>query len=332
MSAADACDAAASTLSLRYPDVRIVRMPMSDGGEGLVQCVARAVDVVWVDAEVHDPLMNPIRARYAITTDGSTAFLEMALAAGLHLVPSHLRNPMLATTYGVGDLLLDAVRRGCQTVVMGIGGSATCDGGRGMVECLAPYLPLPVRLIVASDVTNPLYGSEGAAYVFAPQKGATPEQVVALDERLRLFAQETVASGYDDGTLSRHPGAGAAGGLGYALLAYLKAELRSGIDLMLDLVGFDSLLPDAVAVLTGEGKSDRQTLMGKVPMGILRRAKGVPVHLLSGAVEDQVLLEQAGFATVQSINQGDVRPLSVLMQRDVAMQNLRSQLSALSLI
>lgn len=331
MTAHEACAAAAAGLRRRYPDAAIRCLPMSDGGEGMVDCMAEAVRAQIVSTTVHGPLMLPTEARYALSADGLTAYMEMAAASGLTLVPVEQRNPLLTTTYGVGEMMLDAVRRGCRRIVMGIGGSATCDGGAGMVECLEGHLPLPAEVVVASDVASPLYGEEGAAHVFAPQKGATPEQVVLLDERLRAFARSTEAKGIAHPSLAHHPGAGAAGGLGYALMAYLGATLKPGIDLVLDATGFDEALKGAVCVITGEGKSDRQTLMGKVPMGILARAQraGIAVHLLSGAIEDADILSNAGFASVASINAGDKRPLDVLMRREVAERNMERAAQAL---
>lgn len=326
MTAKDACHAAASVIHGCYPDAEVVCLPMSDGGEGMVDCIAEAVGATVVSVKVHDPLMQIIEAQYAVSGDGTTAYMEMAAASGLLLVPKDRRNPMLTTTYGVGDMLLDAVRRGCKKIVMGIGGSATCDGGKGMIECLEANLPLPIEIIVASDVSNPLYGENGASYVFAPQKGAAPEQVILLDQQLRSFARETEAKGIAQPELAEYPGAGAAGGLGYGLMAYLNARLQSGIDLLLDTIRFDEHISGADFILTGEGKSDRQTLMGKVPEGILKRAikQGIPVHLLSGAIEDDSSLKEAGFASVRSINENDIRPLDVLMQKDVAMENIKA--------
>lgn len=340
MTAKEACHAAASGLRERYsfpstkfrinsaqdkPDADILCLPMSDGGEGMVDCIAEAVDAKMVSVKVHDPLMNVIETQYAVSSDGTTAYMEMAAASGLPLVPKEKRNPMLTTTYGVGDMILDAVERGCKKIVMGIGGSATCDGGKGMIECLNGHLPMPIEIIVASDVSNPLYGENGAAYIFAPQKGATPEQVKLLDEQLRHFARETEAKGIALPDLAEYPGAGAAGGLGYGLMAYLGAKLQSGIDLLLDTIRFDEQISGADFILTGEGKSDKQTLMGKVPEGILKRAKkqNIPVHLFSGAIEDAAELKEAGFASVLSINENDNRPLDVLMQKDVAMENMK---------
>lgn len=324
MTAKEACHAAASGIKEHIPHAQVMCLPMSDGGEGMVDCIAEAVGATMVSVKVHNPLMQTIEAQYAVSTDNTTAYMEMAASSGLPLVPKDKRNPMLTTTYGVGDMILDAIERGCKKIVMGIGGSATCDGGKGMIECLEGHLPLPVEIVVASDVSNPLYGENGAAYVFAPQKGATPEQVQLLDEQLRRFARETEAKGIALPDLAQHPGAGAAGGLGYGLMAYLGAALQSGIDLLLDTIHFDEQIRGADFIITGEGKSDKQTLMGKVPEGILKRAmkQAIPVYLLSGAIEDATELEEAGFASVRSINENDNRQLEVLMQKDVAMDNM----------
>lgn len=325
MSAHEACVAAAEEFHEIYPEAELICLPMSDGGEGLVECIAEAVNAEMIHVKVHDPLMQIIDAAYALSADGKTAYMEMAASSGLPLVPLDKRNPMMTTTYGVGDLILDAVKRGCKQIIMGIGGSATCDGGKGMIDCLRPHLPLPVEIIVASDVNNPLYGPHGAAYIFGPQKGATPEQVILLDERLKAFARETEEKGIALPDLVSHPGAGAAGGLGYGLMAYLGAQLRSGIDLVLDTISFDEKIKGCDFIVTGEGKSDKQTLMGKVPMGILHRAQqqGIPVHLLSGAIEDKDALMGAGFKSVRSINENDARPLNLLMQKEVAKHNLK---------
>lgn len=350
MTAKEACQAAASGLRERFAsehlqghsDTKFVCLPMSDGGEGMAECIAEAVGAAMVSVKVHDPLMRVIDAEYAVSANGNTAYMEMAAASGLTLVPEDKRNPMMTTTYGVGDMILDAISRGCKKIVMGIGGSATCDGGKGMVSCLEEHLPRPadggltypkladsIEFIVASDVSNPLYGKNGAAYVFAPQKGATSDQVKVLDERLRNFASVTEAKGLALPYLALHPGAGAAGGLGYGLMAYLGARLQSGIDLLLDTIHFDAKIKGADFIITGEGKSNKQTLMGKVPSGILKRAKlqGIPVHLISGAIEDSTELLNAGFATIRSINQNDSRPLEVLMQKNVAMNNLKKTIA-----
>lgn len=332
MSAEEACHAAAEGIRNLWPEADIAEIPLSDGGEGLVSCISKLKTLTMVRVMAHNPLMQPIYASYAI--DRETAYMEMAATSGLTLVPEGKRDVMAATTYGVGEMILDAVRNHhCQKIIMGIGGSATCDGGQGMICCLEKHGLLnngkpigelaQVRILVACDVNNPLYGTNGAAYVFAPQKGATDSQVRILDSRLRDFARQTEQRLDIDALLTDFPGAGAAGGLGYGLMAYLKAELRPGIDLLLEIAGFHHLVQEADLIMTGEGQSDRQTLMGKVPLGVLRHSEGKPVMLLSGAIKDRTELETAGFSLVLSINEGDTRPLHELMQRDTAMDNMR---------
>ena len=331
MTAQEACHTAAEAIHEVLPQAEVVECPLSDGGEGLVDCVEKMLSVKRVHLKAHDPLMNIIDASYVISDDGKTAYMEMAATSGLTLVPEDKRNPMLTTTYGVGDMIIDAAKRGCKEIVMGIGGSATCDGGRGMIECLKdngyalPFSDKKIpHIIVASDVTNPLYGELGAAYIFAPQKGATAEQVKILDERLREFAKETETLALATPSLALHPGAGAAGGLGYGLMAYLKAELKSGIDIILSINNFDDTINGASLIITGEGKSDEQTLMGKVPNGVLNHGKehDIPVWLISGGIENEGLLAQ-NFIVVKSINEGDERTLATLLQPDVAKGNLR---------
>ena len=333
ITAHEACQAAARGVLAAMHDAKIVEVPLSDGGEGLVSCVQKMLPAATVSIEVHGPLMEKVVAEYAISADGKTAYMEMAAASGLTLVPADRRNPMLATTYGVGEMIADALHRGCKHIVMGIGGSATCDGGRGMIEALRDKdaLNADCKLTVACDVNNPLFGKNGAAYNFAPQKGAAPEQVALLDKKLRDFARETEEAGLATPDLADYPGAGAAGGLGYALLAYLKAELHSGIDIVLNLANFDKTIRDADLVITGEGCSDRQTLMGKVPHGVLKRCKKANVHvwLISGAINDASGVLADAFDMASSINEGDSRSLEELMQPAVAKENMQKTISKL---
>lgn len=342
ISAEEACQVAAEAIQQALPEAEVIQLPLSDGGEGLVHSVLQTFGhkknlPQIVRCKVHDPLMNLIEAEYAIDPDGKTAYMEMAASSGLPLVPPDKRNPMFTTTYGVGDMIIDALDKGIREIVMGIGGSATCDGGQGMIECLSSHgllSPHPTgalaecHITVACDVTNPLYGPQGAAYIFAPQKGASPEQVKILDQRLQDFARRTEATGIADCSLADYPGTGAAGGLGYALMAYLKAELRSGIETMLSIVHFDERINGASLIITGEGKSDNQTLMGKVPHGVLRHAQSIPVWLLSGAIDDTTGALSQHFSLVKSINEGDRRPLEVLMQPTTAKENLKNTVAS----
>ena len=334
MSAEEACLSATHGILMDNPSVDVVAIPLSDGGEGLVECVAKMLPVQKVSCQAHSPLLVGMDASYATSEDGSTAYMEMATTSGLTLVPPHKRNPLNTSTYGVGDMIADAMHRGCSHIIMGIGGSATCDGGRGMLDSLRDkgisFDSVP-HITVACDVTNPLYGTNGAAYVFGPQKGATPEQVIELDERLRAFAHNLERRGLATPEMADTPGAGAAGGLGYGLLACLHATLKPGIDIILDIADFDAAIADADLVITGEGKSDAQTLMGKVPQGVLNRClrQGIPCHLLSGAIENRDELMAAGFTSVSSINAGDTRPLDILMQCHVAMENMTAAVKRL---
>jgi glycerate kinase len=249
--------------------------------------------------------------------------IEMAQASGLMLLTTEERNPMVATTYGTGQLVVDAVRRGAKHIIVGLGGSATSDAGMGMLDAIqdAQCVTMKdVRFTIATDVKNPLCGDNGAAHVFASQKGATPADVVALDERARTFAEESAKRfGFDR---SEMEGAGAAGGLGYAFLQYMNADCKSGIQLLLDTIRFDEIIKDADLIITGEGSADRQTLMGKLPMGILQRAGNVPVVLIAGSVSDCEELLKAGFDKVECINPDGIT-LAEAMRKEVAVQNIQ---------
>ena len=245
---------------------------------------------------------------------------------------------MRTTSYGTGQLVVDAVRRGCRHMVVGLGGSATSDCGIGMIRAIIDAFAKTgtwddvqalkgVRFTIATDVTNPLCGENGAAHVFAPQKGATPDVVAALDARAMRFAEASARHmGYDR---QNEVGAGAAGGLGYAFLQYMNADCRSGIDLLLDAVCFDDLLTTADLVITGEGSADRQTLMGKLPFGILQRALAhqVPVRLIAGRVADRQALLDAGFACVDCINPPDIA-IEEAMKPETAQKHISQTLSA----
>ena len=347
LTSTEANQAACEGILSKMPEAKVVQVPVSDGGEGWLEAFRAAICGEIVEVNVKDPLMRPIVAQYLI--QGDTAVIEIAKASGLTLLSSEERNPMIATSYGTGQLVVDAVRKGCKHIIVGLGGSATSDCGIGMLEAInnsqftinyveschdsaifeqahialaAPKFENDVRFTIATDVTNPLCGENGAAHVFAPQKGATPDQVIALDARAKRFA---MASAKHMGRDSQNKlGAGAAGGLGYAFLQYMNAECRSGIDLLLDSIHFDDLLQDADLVITGEGSADRQTLMGKLPFGILLRARkqNVPVMLIAGRIADEQLLLDAGFSHVACINPPGL-PIEIAMQPDTAKENIR---------
>jgi len=298
-----------------FPHAEVVKVPIADGGEGTVAALLDATGGSPRTSRVRGPLGEPVEAGWGLLGDGLTAVIEMAAASGLPLVPPGRRDPRLTTTWGTGELVRAALDEGLRRLVLGIGGSATNDGGAGLARALgARFLDAQgrelaeggaaldrlaridlagldprladVELLVACDVDNPLTGPRGASAVYGPQKGATPEMVSELDAALASYAAlARAATGRDVAGL---PGAGAAGGLGAGLLFFTPARLRPGVELVLEATGFDRLLAGASLVLTGEGRTDAQTAMGKAPMGVAAAARrlGVPVICLSGGLGD----------------------------------------------
>ena len=324
----EANQAAAGGIRSIQPDVEIVEVPVSDGGEGFLEAFHAAIGGKLVEMTVRDPLMRPVAAKYLL--QDKLAVIEIAQASGLTLLKEEERNPMVATSYGTGQLVADAVRRGAKHIIVGLGGSATSDAGIGMLRALKDTFAKNgtwdditelknIRITIASDVKNPLCGKNGAAHVFAPQKGATPDMILQLDERARKFAEISAKHfGYDR---SEATGAGAAGGLGYAFLQYLDAECKPGIELLLDTIHFREITKGADLVITGEGSADRQTLMGKLPMGILQQSGDVPVCLIAGRISDKEELLKAGFAHVECINPVGIK-LEEAMRQEVATRNI----------
>ena len=305
-----------------FPDACFHRMPVADGGEGTVDAMVAATGGRRVAAWVTGPLGLPVEAFYGLTGDGATAVVEMAAASGLALVPPALRNPLLTTSFGTGELICAALDAGARHLIIGIGGSATNDGGAGMLQALGVVLVdgagqalgpgggglgalaqiridgLDPRLAacsieVACDVDNPLTGERGASVVFGPQKGATPAMVQRLDANLAHFAavlQQALGVAVAD-----VPGAGAAGGMGAALLGVLGARLRPGIEIVTTALGLEAAVADADLVIVGEGRLDAQSLHGKAPLGVARIARrhGKPVIAIAGSLGDDVAALQA---------------------------------------
>lgn len=313
LSAAEAARAIEAGIRAACPEARVVRMPMADGGEGTVEALVAACGGQMAAFEVTGPLGDPVEARYGLINGGQTAVVEMAEAAGLHLVPPAHRNPLHTTTRGLGELLAHALNEGARQVILGIGGSATCDGGAGMAQALgwrlldgegrdlepgggaltrlehidpSGVLPALEKCAVraACDVGNPLYGPAGAAHVYAPQKGADEAAVEQLDQGLRRLAK--VIERDLGGEVSETPGAGAAGGLGAGLMAFAGATLEPGAALVAEACGLDAALAEADLVITGEGALDAQTVQGKTISGICAAAsrRGVPVVALAGVL------------------------------------------------
>lgn len=297
LSSSEVAGAAAKGVAEVYPDCEIVRLAVADGGEGTVDALVETLGGHLEWAEVSDPLGRLVKAAYGIA--GDLAIIESAAACGLTLLTKEERNPLITTTKGLGELILAAIGKGCRRFLIGLGGSATNDGGMGMISADG-FLERArgMKFTVACDVDTPYIGAHGASRVFGPQKGASEEDVEILEERLRGYALKILAdTGID---VSDMAGAGAAGGLGGAFRAYLGAELKRGVDLVLDQIGFDSIIDGADLVITGEGCSDYQTLKGKTAAGVLERAKrkGVPVMLVSGAIRDGQMLRDGGFGVI----------------------------------
>ena len=298
-----------------FPEAEVLKVPIADGGEGTVEALVAATNGRLMHSKVHGPLGELLRAHWGISGDGTTAFIEMASASGLPLVPKEKRDPRITSTFGTGELIKAALDAGLRKLVVGIGGSATNDGGTGMARALgvrfqdAAGLDLPeggaalanlarldlsgldprlaqASILVACDVDNPLCGPRGASAIYGPQKGATPEMVTELDAALNVFA--TVATSATGRDIARSAGAGAAGGLGAGLLFFTPANLRPGVAIVLETTGFETLVQSTDLVITGEGRTDFQTAMGKAPVGVaaVARRHGVPVICLSGGLGD----------------------------------------------
>mgnify|MGYP000927947131 FL=1 len=334
LTARQVCQAAQEGLRRVWPEAEVVSVPMADGGEGTVQSLVDATAGRIINIDVAGPLGEPVAAFFGVLGDAVTAVIEMAAASGLPLVPRGRRNPLTATTRGTGELIASALDMGCRRFIIGVGGSATNDGGAGMAQALGIRLidargadigpggaelarlaridasGLDVRaseseFLVACDVDNPLTGPRGASAVYGPQKGATPEMVEILDDALRNLAAVIRRDlGADvDGI----PGAGAAGGLGAGLTAFLGARLKRGIEIVTETTRLGDKMKGAALVITGEGRTDFQTLFGKTPMGVASVAKslGIPVVVISGSVaEDARGLYAHGIDALMSIAKG----------------------------
>ena len=319
LTAPEAVDAAASALAERD----VLRLPLSDGGEGFSECLAGCLGGVFRTVPVHDPLGRPIQARYALLEGGRIAVIETAAASGLTLLKPEELNPLTASSIGTGELMQDAVEQGIEEIWIGLGGTAVMDCGTGLLKALSP-LPDRVQIHAFYDVDVPLTGPSGAPAVFGPQKGADAQGVVELERRFRRQAEAWKKDfGIDPDQV---PGAGAAGGIGAALAICLGARMHAGIDAVLEAVRFRERLAECGLVVTGEGKADRQTLTGKVPFGVLqatrRYAPGIPVVLLAGKVEDREELLAAGFdAVIQATPKESLK--GNYLDKSVARENIR---------
>ncbi len=327
--------------------------PLADGGEGTVEALAETSNAQMIETKVHGPLMKLVTAKYCILNDTNTAVIEMASASGITLISPAERNPLETTTYGVGEIIKDAIKRGCRRFIVGIGGSATNDGGTGMLTALGyEFLDknnTPIALgakglkdlhtiksanvipqlkecsfNIACDVTNPLCGENGCSAVFGPQKGATPEMIGDMDTWLKNYAEkaQTVSKKAD----KDHSGAGAAGGLGFAFLSFTNAVLKSGIEIILEETNIENDIQNTDIVVTGEGRLDSQTVMGKAPIGVAKLAKkyNKKVIAFSGCVTDDAeVCNEHGIDAYFPIVRG-VTTLDDALNTDNAYKNLEA--------
>lgn len=310
LTAAEVCKAMSEGIRKVLPDAEILPIPMADGGEGTTEILTLNAGGQMSPVLVSDPLGRVIEAQFGLSADGQTAYLEMAAASGLRLLQPHERNPLQTTTFGTGELIQAAINKGAIRIILGIGGSATTDGGIGMAAALGwrfedksgqnlvangailaqiqkiiPPATFPqIEIQVACDVTAPLYGPTGAAYMYAPQKGADAEMVAQLDEGLKHLA--TIVERDFGVNLANVAGTGAAGGLGFGLLFFLKATLKEGVKIVMEQTRFEEQLRGVDLIFTGEGKMDDQTLQGKLIAGIAQAAQqnGIPVFALCGTL------------------------------------------------
>lgn len=323
LNAREVAEVMADTLRDIFPDAEIIKMPLADGGEGTAQVVAEKIfpKKKWV--EVKDPLGRKIRATYLTDITSSKAFIESASVIGLTLLAPEERNPLVASSRGLGEIINDAIDSGCEEIIVSLGGSATCDGGAGMLEALKGNYE-KIKFKALCDVENPLLGVNGAVYVFAPQKGASSDDLPILEKRMEEFLRLSVAGDICNENDAWKSGAGAAGGLGFAFMTYLKAEIISGSDYILQLSRFSEFAEDADLIITGEGKIDRQSMMGKVIDGVLRasRGKGIPVIAIGGIVEDRDYLLSKGLKGLFPISQPHLS-LEENMQPVQTAKNLR---------
>lgn len=325
--------------------------PLADGGEGTVEALVEGMNGEIETISVTGPILDKVDATYGILKDTNTAIIEMAQASGLPLVPQDLRNPLNTTTYGVGEIIKEAIKKGCRNFIVGIGGSATNDCGIGMLQALGfefynkenklvglggkelneiKYIKTDNKLKeldeckfrIACDVNNPLYGENGAAYIYGPQKGATEEIVKELDEGLRNFAK--VVKSYLNKDIANVEGVGAAGGLGFGFLGFLNAKLESGIKIILDEIKLEESVKDADIVITGEGRLDNQTAMGKAPIGVAKLAKkhNAKVIAIAGCTtEDAVECNKEGIDAYFSILNSTMS-IEEAMKPEIAKNNI----------
>ena len=342
-----------------FPECEVVKVNVADGGEGTMDALRSTLGGQWVTVAAADPLGRPRNVSYVVLGDGNTAVIEMSAASGLPLLEPQERNPMLTSTFGTGEMIVDALSRGCRRFLVGIGGSATNDAGMGMLEALGFRFidkdgkVLPGRgesmsevvdidmshvspevkeseFIIACDVDSPFCGPRGAAYVFSPQKGADPQMVAELDAGMEHLAEVIARVVGKD--IKDVPGAGAAGGLGGGFLAFLNSRLERGIEMVLDAIAFDDIIRGSDLVITGEGRVDSQTLTGKTPFGIMKRAQkqNIRTVAIGGSVKLGDDDDVSGFDSIWPVTPEGM-PLEEAMKAETASANVRETVKKIML-
>lgn len=342
-----------------FLECEVVKVNVADGGEGTMDALRSTLGGQWVTVAAADPLGRPRNVSYVVLGDGNTAVIEMSAASGLPLLEPQERNPMLTSTFGTGEMIVDALSRGCRRFLVGIGGSATNDAGMGMLEALGFRFidkdgkVLPGRgesmsevvdidmnhvsrevkeseFIIACDVDSPFCGPRGAAYVFSPQKGADPQMVAELDAGMVHLAEVIVRTTGKD--IRNIPGAGAAGGLGGGFLAFLNSRLERGIEMVLDAIAFDDIIRGSDLVITGEGRVDSQTLTGKTPYGIMKRAQkqNIRTVAIGGSVKLGDDDDVSGFDSIWPVTPEGM-PLEEAMKAETASANVRETVKKIML-
>ena len=342
-----------------FPECEVVKVNVADGGEGTMDALRSTLGGQWVTVAAADPLGRPRDVSYVVLSDGKTAVIEMSAASGLPLLEPQERNPMLTSTFGTGEMIVDALSRGCRRFLVGIGGSATNDAGMGMLEALgfrfidkdgkvlpgrgesmSEVVDIDMRhvspevkeseFIIACDVDSPFCGPRGAAYVFSPQKGADPQMVAELDAGMEHLAGVIVRTTGKD--IRNIPGAGAAGGLGGGFLAFLNSRLERGIEMVLDAIAFDDIIRGSDLVITGEGRVDSQTLTGKTPYGIMKRAQkqNIRTVAIGGSVKLGDDDDVSGFDSIWPVTPEGM-PLEEAMKAETASANVRETVKKIML-
>lgn len=343
---------AAEAIRHYLPSATTISIPIADGGEGTLPILLTYLKGNCQSIQAHNPCMELIQTHYGISGNGRTAIIEMAAISGLPLIREEQKNPMKTTSFGTGELIRDALEKGCTEFIIALGGSATNDAATGILQALGyrfldkndqplgyggeilskianiddsqrhPLLK-NAHFIAICDVNNPFYGPEGAAYTFARQKGADDAMTEVLDKGMQAFSRQILQVTRKD--ISHLPGSGAAGGIGGSLAAFLDAELKSGADVLLNLSGFQEQIADANLIITGEGRIDRQSLMGKITGRILQAGlnQNIPVAAIAGSIQDKNLLKEAGFAHVIAAKPEDM-PLEEAMKKKTAIRNMRA--------